>query len=272
MTFLVIASSNSRFAEQAAELAHTLQLPDVGVVSDARQLAADLVLLCDAQGLSLQATGKQAPGPLQVDFIAGANAHRRRYGGGKSQMIAKAVGCGKGFKPEVLDLTAGLGGDAFVLASLGCQVTMLERHPVVAALLQDGLSRARQATLGPNDADSLAADTELAAIIQRLQLCPQAAREFLDARPAQRWPVVYVDPMFPLRDKSAAIKKEMQYFHQLVGQAGDADELLRLALDVAINRVVVKRPLRADYLADKTPSYQLKGKSSRYDIYSLKAF
>lgn len=266
MCSLVIASSESRFREQAAQLARTLALPDLGVVADPKQLVdVDLVLLFDSDGLSLQGSGKRAPGPLRVDFMAGANAHRRLYGGGKSQMIAKAVGCSKGFKPEVLDVTAGLGGDAFVLACLGCQVTMLERHPVVAALLQDGLQRALAAV-------ESSADEALDAIIQRLHLQQQSAQEFLRTTATREWPVVYVDPMFPERDKSAAIKKEMQYFHQLVGYEDDADELLLLALKVAINRVVVKRPLRAGFLAGQVPSYQLKGKSSRYDIYSRKAF
>ena len=57
-------------------------------------------------------------------------------------MLAKAVGLKKGACPDVIDCTAGLGRDAFVLASLGCRVVMLERVTVVHALLNDGLAQA----------------------------------------------------------------------------------------------------------------------------------
>ena len=79
-----------------------------------------------------------------MDFVEGAVAHRRKFGGGRGQSIAKAVGLKSGAMPTVVDATAGLGRDAFVLASLGCKVTLIERSPVVAALLQDGLARAAQ--------------------------------------------------------------------------------------------------------------------------------
>ena len=77
-------------------------------------------------------------------------AHRRKFGGGRGEAVAKAVGIKKEYLPDVIDATAGLGRDAFVLAALGCHVRMLERHPVVAALLDDGLQRGYQdAEIGP---------------------------------------------------------------------------------------------------------------------------
>ena len=71
-------------------------------------------------------------------------AHRRQFGGGKGQMIAKAVGIKGGIKPQILDATAGLGKDAFVLATLGCEMTLLERSPIIHQLLQDGIERASE--------------------------------------------------------------------------------------------------------------------------------
>ncbi|MGL9773657.1 MAG: class I SAM-dependent methyltransferase [Sodalis sp. (in: enterobacteria)] len=60
---------------------------------------------------------------------------------GAVKAVAKAVGIkGQGL-PDVVDATAGLGRDAFVLACLGCRVQMFERHPVMAALLKNGLRR-----------------------------------------------------------------------------------------------------------------------------------
>lgn len=214
------------------------------------------VLQLQAQGLALQALGHRPPGPIRVDFVTGSAAHRRRFGGGKGQLIARAVGLQRKSQLQVLDVTAGLGGDAFVLASLGCQVQMLERSELVAELLADGLRRA-------------AAAPEIEAIAARLDLIRADSREHLRglARTGQQFDVVYLDPMFPERSKSARVKKEMAAFHQLLGTDPDADELLPLALPVARARVVVKRPRKAPWLGDREPTLQLSGKTSRYDIY-----
>ena len=200
---------------------------------------------------------------LKVSFSSGAQDHRRKFGGGNGQAIAKAVGLNKGVKPKVLDATAGLGGDAFVLASLGCEVNMIERSPIARSLLQDGLLRAK------NTAD-LEDDDELKCVLSRLQLMEGDSLDLLaDLAP---YDVVYLDPMFPERKKSASVKKEMKIFHSLIGADDDADELLPKAMDIATYRVVVKRPKIAPFLSGKEPTYQIKGKSTRYDIYVAKAF
>lgn len=213
---------------------------------------AGFVLRFDQQGLALQPLGKKAPGAIKVDFGAGAVDHRRKFGGGAGQMIAKAVGVKISRPLTVLDATAGLGKDAFVLATLGCRVQMHERNEIVAELLADGLRRAQESL-----------DCELRAIVERLALVPRDSLTALD-EPVD---VVYLDPMFPDRVKSAGVKKEMAVFHQVVGKDPDADQLLPLARAVARYRVVVKRPRKAPFLNDETPSYQLSGKTSRYDIY-----
>ena len=101
------------------------------------------LVLTDAR-LELRKLDEPKLGGVYVDFVEGAVAHRRKFGGGRGQSIAKAVGLKSGAMPTVVDATAGLGRDAFVLASLGCKVTLIERSPVVGALLQDGLARAAQ--------------------------------------------------------------------------------------------------------------------------------
>ena len=121
------------FAQQAAAWAERLCLPLTGEAEYALQLGP--------AGLQFVELGEDAAGPIRVDFVVGGGAHRRKYGGGNGQMIAKAIGRQPGVRPTVLDATAGLGRDAFVLASVGCHVRMLERNPVVAALLDDGLAR-----------------------------------------------------------------------------------------------------------------------------------
>src|SRR5690606_23122611 len=107
-----------------------------------------------------------APGPVFADFVEGALAYRRLHGGGRGQPVARAVGLKPGIYPKVLDATAGLGRDAFVLAALGCEVVMLERSPIIAALLDDALARA-------------ALESEVAPIVARMTLIQADARQWL---------------------------------------------------------------------------------------------
>lgn len=223
----------------------------------------EFAMVFDELGVALQQTGRKVPGPIRAEFAEGSVDHRRKFGGGKGQMIAKAVGVKAGVYPRVLDATAGLGKDSFVLATLGCTVQMLERSPIVYKLLEDGLIRAQE--------QSQFEDPELSQILNRMELLSVDSHDFLSAVSDDDRPdVIYLDPMFPERQKSADVKKEMAAFHHVVGKDDDADSLLEKALTKALYRVVVKRPRKAPFIADKTPSYQLEGKSSRYDIYTIK--
>ncbi|WP_438943540.1 class I SAM-dependent methyltransferase [Pseudomonas zhanjiangensis] len=237
-------------AQAAAAWAARLGLAEAGEAAFALQLGE--------AGLQLVELGPQAPGPVRVDFVEGAMAHRRQFGGGSGQMIAKAVGVQAGVRPRVLDATAGLGRDAFVLASLGCPVTLIERQPLVAALLEDGLARAL-------------VDPEVAPIAARMQLLGGNAIELMAGWQEEPPQVIYLDPMFPHRDKSALVKKEMRLFRPFVGDDLDAPALLAAALALASHRVVVKRPRKAPAIEGAKPGYVLEGKSSRYDIYPKKA-
>jgi 16S rRNA (guanine1516-N2)-methyltransferase len=236
-------------ADNAAAWAERLGLAQKGEAQFALQLGE--------QGLQLVELGPQAPGPVRVDFVEGAVAHRRLFGGGTGQMIAKAVGVQPGVRPRVLDATAGLGRDGFVLASLGCSVTLIERQPLIAALLEDGLARA-------------AADRDVGPIVARMRLLTGNAIELMKAWQGEPPQVIYLDPMFPHRDKSALVKKEMRLFRPFVGDDLDAPALLQAALALASHRVVVKRPRKAPIIDGGKPGYALEGKSSRYDIYPLK--
>ena len=218
---------------------------------------AGFALQLGEAGLQLAELGPQAPGPVRVDFVEGAVAHRRQFGGGAGQMIAKAVGIQQGLRPDVLDATAGLGRDAFVLASLGCTLSLIERQPLIGALLEDGLQRA-------------AFDNEVAAIVARMRLLQGNAISIMADWQDEAPQVIYLDPMFPHRDKSALVKKEMRLFRPFVGDDPDAPALLAAALNLASHRVVVKRPRKAPIIEGAKPGYALEGKSSRYDIYPLK--
>jgi 16S rRNA (guanine1516-N2)-methyltransferase len=213
-------------------------------------------LCLTSEGLELRQAGPDAPGPIRVEFAAGAMGHRLRFGGGRGQPLARAVGMKAGVSPSIWDATAGLGRDGLVLASLGSRVTLCERAPVPAALLDDALLRAAQdadigdwirARIQPRYADSVEALAALGS----------------DERPD----VVYLDPMYPPGKSSVRAKKEMRALQLLLGGDRDSGRLLEAALASAVRRVVVKRPRRAGWLADRQPSTYVESKNTRYDIY-----
>jgi len=215
-------------------------LPDTG-----------LALVFTPQRLELRALGAGAPGPVAVDFVSGQAAQRQRRSGIRNEALARAAGLGQGYRPQVIDATAGLGRDAFLLAALGCDVLACERNPVIAALLADGLGRARR-------------DPDSAPIAERIDLVTEDARDVLAARQAD---VVLVDPMHPPRGKAAAVKKEMQLLQRLLGPDDAGAELLAVAIAAARRRVVVKRPRRAPPLGENRPVDAVTGRSTRFDIY-----
>jgi 16S rRNA (guanine1516-N2)-methyltransferase len=219
-------------------------------------------LVLTEERLELRKVDEPKLGAIYVDLVGGAVGHRRKFGGGKGQAIAKAAGLNKGATPTVLDGTAGLGRDAFVLASLGCKVQMVERHPVVAALLDDGLQRAKQ-------------DAEIGTwVSERMSLLHASSHSALDDLAKDenfiKPDVVYLDPMYPHpenKKKSALVKKEMRVFQSLVGADHDADCLLEPALALATKRVVVKRPDYANWLDDQKPAMAIETKKNRFDVY-----
>ena len=264
MTSIKVSYSHSEFHAEAAQLAAKLGLDVVmlGLVQSDTTVDQDYHLNIGPEGLSLLPVPRAIHGPIMCQFDSGANSHRRKYGGGNGQAIAKAVGLSGKFYPNVLDLTAGLGSDGFVLAGLGCRVKLLERNAVVFSLLQDGLRRAQHVALD---------DSELGEVISRMTLIESDAQDFLAALTEDQCEdVFYLDPMFPERKKRAKVKKEMQAFQHIVGADQDAADLLPLALERARYRVVVKRSASADFLAGKQPSYSLEGKSTRFDIFALR--
>ncbi len=250
---VAVACEPSADPTAAAALATALGLPLA-----LAPLAAGFthLLVLTPERLELREPGPNAPGPVYADFAAGAVAHRRRFGGGRNQPLARAVGFKSGAAPTVVDATAGLGRDAFVLASLGCTVRLVERSPIIAALLRDGLRRAtRDPDIGP-------------LVAERLSLTAADGREYLrELAENQRPDVVYLDPMYPPRRKAALAGKEIRSLRQLAGDDDDASELLIVALTGARRRVVVKRPRLAPALAGPPPGFAIVAPNTRFDIY-----
>lgn len=200
-------------------------------------------------------TTSSSADPLVCDFTGGTVLHRFKYGGGRGQSLPKAVGMRGGKTPKVVDATAGLGRDAFLLASLGAEITLIERSLEMFNLLNDGISRARDA------------GGDVAEVIARMTLIHGDAKDLLpDLSPE----VVLVDPMHPPRKKSALVKNEMRQIREIVGTDEDSLELMQVALSTASNRVVLKWPLRADPMDGIGPcSHQILGKSTRYDVFMI---
>ena len=216
-----------------------------------RQPEEGSFLIADESGISLCRAGEK--GRVRVDFDGGAAHYRRTKGGG--ELIAKAVN--HTAQPTVWDATGGLGRDSFVLASLGLNVHTFEQNPAVACLLF------RRALIGQGKVK------ETREIAQRITLHFGNAIDLMQELATQngRPDVVYLDPMYPERRKTAAVKKEMAYFHDLVGAAQDEAELLDAALNTAKKRIVVKRPRLGEFLDGRKPAYQYTGKSTRFDVY-----
>jgi 16S rRNA (guanine1516-N2)-methyltransferase len=253
--FAVPCIDGSGLAQAKPKLLQRLLEENVGDVGK------DAAFVYDEGGLRLVSFDSSNSVTISADFHGATTTYRRLKGGGKGQMIAKAVGLGSGMTPSVLDGTAGLGGDAFVLASLGCRVSMVERVSAVRALLEDGLLRAR---LFAEQEDPALSD-----VLGRMQLIRGDSMRHLKQLKSSDCPdVVYLDPMFPARTKRSLVKKEMRVFHSLVGADPDANQLLPCALAAARYRVVVKRPKGANSLNDMEPNHTLNGKSNRYDIYT----
>lgn len=192
---------------------------------------------------------------LTIDFASGAVFYRLRQREGRGQALPKAVGMAKGATPSVVDATAGMGRDAFLLASLGASVTLIERNPEVHAALAEAMQRARETS------------DELAGIVARMTLLHGDSRDLLKELAPE---VVFVDPMHPPRGKTALVKKEMRALRDLVGDDPDQRDLIETALRAARQRVVLKWPLRAAPLEGlRNPSHQILGKTTRYDVFMV---
>lgn len=257
MARIAILNELGELLQKSQTLAKNLGLPLI----DSECEDYDFVLVYTKEHLELRQLADNKIHPLYVDFLDQTLQYRQRLASRKNELILRAVGIKVNQTLKVLDATAGLGIDGILLASFGCDVTMLERSPIVAALLRDGLERAQQTERWKNMKVSLHT-TDAHNFLQQLAL----------KKRTQLPDVVYLDPMFPERKKSALVKKEMRLLQAIVGKDVDADQLLYDALRCAKKRVVVKRPKLAPHLAGQMPDNIYRGRTGRYDVYFAKNF
>lgn len=248
-----ILSKVKLFLEDQSQLLRAQSLSDeLGLKLIFKADDNSFCLTIGKMSLFLLAPKKMNLSPLQISFNEGKLKHRLKSGIGIKQNIAKAIGVKHDFKPKILDVTAGMGADAFVLASLGCRVHMLERNPIIATLLEDGLARS-------------VSDNKVGKIItQNMSL---SRSDILKNRVDFQPDVVYLDPMFSNNSNRRLSGKNMQYFREIAGVDADADDLLEVALSLSAKRIVVKRSRKDDSLKGRKPSHQIKGRTTRYDVY-----
>ena len=190
---------------------------------------------------------------LKCSFIEGPILHRLKYGKGRGQNLAKAVGMKSNKNRNIVDATAGLGYDAFILASLGAKVTLVERSEKMYEILQNGIN------------EGVSFGGEIEKIINRMDLLFGDSKDIL---PKLSPEVIMIDTMYKDRKKTALVKNNMRLVREIVGPDSDYIELLKVALNCAKNRVVLKQPRYADPIKEiRKCSHQILGKTIRYDIF-----
>ena len=190
---------------------------------------------------------------LKCSFIEGPILHRLKYGRGRGQNLAKAVGMKFNKNRNIIDATAGLGYDSFILASIGAKVTLIERSQKMYELLQNGID------------EGISFGGEIEKIINRMELVFGDSKDIL---PKLTPEVIMIDTMYKDRKKTALVKNNMRLVRDIVGPDSDYIDLLKVALNCATNRVVLKQPRYAEPIKEvRKCSHQILGKTIRYDVF-----
>lgn len=207
-----------------------------------------LTILFHAKGVSLTGYGLSYQGDFENML------HRVTNGRLQHEMLVRAA---KSDKPgrKAIDATAGMGEDAFLLAAQGYEVTLFEQNPVIAVLLKDALRRAKKHPV-------------LKDIASRMNLVQDNSVEGM-SKLLDPVDVIYLDPMFPARQKSSLINKKLQLIQKLEPPCSEETDLFDAAISASPSKIIVKRPLKSEFLAGRKPSYTLNGKAIRYNCYTL---
>jgi len=242
-------SDDETIKDQAQALACQLELPlDDGVSSH--------VLRFEKNGL-LALIERNSGVTVSADFGSPRLLYRLRQGM-RREMLVRAVSVKGGNLPTIVDATAGFGQDAFLLAAAGHEVTLIEQSPLVSALLGSALACASHSD-----------DSSVRETVARMTLITgDSVRQLASIVPPPV--VVTLDPMFPQRNKSARVGKNMAMLQGVLGHKIDVEAesaLLAAARSAAREKVVVKRPRLAPPLAGCEPDWQHIGRSSRFDVY-----
>ncbi|MCQ2520782.1 MAG: class I SAM-dependent methyltransferase [Lachnospiraceae bacterium] len=249
---LKIIIEDGEMQEEALAFSRKENIP---IIAAEAQKEEDLVLIFAKAGIRLSGAGQHMKGDLSKMLP------RLKPNNLMGEMLVKATKRKGVLCPlRVLDATAGLGEDSLLLAAAGHEVRMVERDPVIALLLQDALRRARQ-------------EEALQEIAGRMQVCEGDSIQILHAiaNHQEEWKpdMIYLDPMFPGRNKSGLVKKKFQMIHQLEDPCAEEEKLLTAAIEARPERIIIKRPAKGPFLAGRKPSYSISGKTVRYDCLVL---
>jgi 16S rRNA (guanine1516-N2)-methyltransferase len=248
---IAVCCTDDDIITQAQDLAEQLHFPFITNSHNEEAMKYDYLLVFTRDYLGIQKPTEKKLPPFHIDFLSSKMIYRSKQAGLRKELLARAIGMHPRENPFIIDVTAGLGRDSFILASLGFEITMLERSTIIYALLADALERAKR-------------NERIAPIIERMHLIHANALEWLEEKQCD---VITLDPMFPERKKSSLVKKEMVILQKLLGNDDDSEQLFKLSLTCATHRVVVKRPRLAENISGQLPNFSLEGKSSRFDIY-----
>jgi len=247
-------SSLSTQRQKAKALARTLEMPFAQVPEKKHNMH----LVYTDNRLELQYNpllSRSKMRPVSVDFLHKGKVHPRLQSISRKDPLARAVGIKSGKRPSIVDATAGLGADGITLAWLGCKVILIERSPIIHALLHDGIERAShhpslQNIIRKNISLYKGDSTE---VLQHLETSPHT---------------IFLDPMYPRLNKERCRKKEMRILRETVGDDRNNETLFTTALQISAHRVVVKRPKNAEPLClTPAPSHRITMKSGRFDVY-----
>ena len=240
--FLIINSKNKRIQNLINEycLMHDEKSP--------------MALIVNSNSLELYDRSTPQKKPIKVDFTSEKNNYRCLNFKKKNEILYKAIGIKNNYFPFVLDVTAGFGQDSFLLSFLGCYVVMIEHHPVVSALLKDGLDRGYK-------------DQKIGYWLkQRFHFLFNDSLNMMNLS-ISKPDVIYLDPMYPTYTKKSLPKKNMQFLRKLISTNSQSKDLLNISRKFARNRIVVKRPSYASPISDERVDFVIKNKYHRFDIY-----
>lgn len=215
---------------------------------------ASMALIIDKNTLSLYNRLKPNEKIIKVDFLSKQNNYRCLKFKKKNEALYKALGIKNNYFPSVIDATAGFGRDAFLISFWGCHVIMIERHPIIAALLKDGLQRAYKSEKIGNW------------LQKRLHLIFYDSFKMFQM-PILQPDIIYLDPMYPINKKKALPKKNMQLLRNIIENNNDDENLLNISRKIAKKRIIVKRPFYAKSLSKEKLEFSISNKKNRFDIY-----
>lgn len=239
---VVINIGKGALKEQALSFSKKNNIPVTDTPGD------ELTLVFDSGGVSLSGFGLTFRGDFENML------HRVTNGRLSHEMLVKAAK-NDGENLKAIDATAGMGEDSFLLAAYGYNVTLCEQNPIIAILLKDAIRRA-------------ARNPQLKEIASRMTLQNTDSIKYMSENKTAV-DVIYLDPMFPARQKSGLINKKLQLIQKLEPPCSDEIDLFNAALIANPSKIIVKRPLKAPTLADRKPTFSLMGKAIRYDVYSI---